>query len=82
MMTTEVPFVSTLIGGERVLSTKELHVCLLLILGFSNIEIYKLVNLTPQRFSNLKRIINKKLFEDDSAATIEDNIKNRLLNVK
>ena len=38
MMTTEVPFVSTFIGGERVLSTKELHVCLLLILGFTNIE--------------------------------------------
>ena len=82
MMTAEVPFVSTLIGGERVLSTKELHVCLLLILGFTNIEIYKLVNLTPQRFSNLKRIINKKLFDDDSASTIEDNIKKRLLNVK
>ena len=82
MMTTEVPFVSTLIGGERVLSTKELHVCLLLILGFTNIEIYKLVNLTPQRFSNLKRIINKKLFDDDSASMIEDNIKKRLLNVK
>ena len=82
MITTEVPFVSTLIGGERVLSTKELHVCLLLILRFTNIEIYKLVNLTPQRFSNLKRIINKKLFEDDSAATIEDNIKKKLLNVK
>ncbi len=82
MMTTEVPFVSTLIGGERVLSTKELHVCLLLILGFTNIEIYKLVNLTPQRFSNLKRIINKKLFDDDSAATIESNIKKRFLNVK
>ena len=81
MMTTEVPFVSTLIGGERVLSTKELHVCLLLILGFTNIEIYKLVNLTPQRFSNLKRIINKKLFDDDSAATIESNIKKRFLNV-
>jgi len=82
MMTAEVPLVSTLIGGERVLSTKELHVCLLLILGFTNIEIYKLVNLTPQRFSNLKRIINKKLFDDDSAATIEDNIKKSLLNVK
>lgn len=81
-MTTEVPFISTLIGGERVLSTKELHVFLLLILGFTNIEIYKLVNLTPQRFSNLKRIINKKLFSDDSAATIEDNMKKRLLNVK
>lgn len=82
MMTAEVPFVSTLIGGERVLSTKELHVCLLLILGFTNIEIYKLVNLTPQRFSNLKRIINKKLFDDDSAATIETNIKKSLLNMK
>ena len=82
MMTTEVPFVSTLIGGERVLSTKELHVCLLLILGFTNIEVYKLVNLTPQRFSNLKRIINKKLFDDDSAATIENNIKRKFLNVK
>ena len=82
MITAEVPFVSTFIGGERVLSTKELHVCLLLILGFTNIEIYKLVNLTPQHFSNLKRIINKKLFDDDSAATIEDNIKKRLLNVK
>ena len=82
MMNADVPFVSTFIGGERVLSTKELHVCLLLILGFTNIEIYKLVNLTPQHFSNLKRIINKKLFDDDSAATIEDNIKKRLLNVK
>ena len=82
MMIADVPFVSTFIGGERVLSTKELHVCLLLILGFTNIEIYKLVNLTPQHFSNLKRIINKKLFDDDSAATIEDNIKKRLLNVK
>ena len=82
MMITEVPLVSTLIGGERVLSTKELHVCQLLILGFTNIEIYKLVNLTPQRFSNLKRIINKKLFDDDSAATIEANIKKMFLNVK
>lgn len=82
MMTTEVPFLSTFIGGERILSTKELHVCLLLILGFTNIEIFKLVNLTPQHFSNLKRIINKKLFDDDSAATIEYNIKKRLLNVK
>jgi len=81
VLTTESPLVSTLIGGERTLSKKELHVCLLLLLGFTNIEIYKLVNLTPQRFSNLKRIINKKLFDDDSAATLEDNIKKRITNV-
>ena len=80
-LTTEIPLVSTLIGGERILSVKELHVCLLLILGFSNTEIYKLVDLTPQHFSNLKRIINRKLFGDDSAATIENNIKQNLIKV-
>ena len=80
-LTTEIPLVSTLIGGERILSVKELRVCLLLILGFSNTEIYKLVDLTPQHFSNLKRIINRKLFGDDSAATIENNIKQNLKKV-
>ena len=80
-LTTEIPLVSTLIGGERILSVKELHVCLLLILGFSNTEIYKLVDLTPQHFSNLKRTINRKLFGDDSAATIENNIKQNLIKV-
>ena len=80
-LTTEIPLVSTLIGGERILSVKELHVCLLLILGFSNTEIYKLVDLTPQHFSNLKRIINRKLFGDDSATTIENNIKQNLTKV-
>jgi hypothetical protein len=81
IMTAEIPRVSTLIGGERILSTQELHVCLLLILGFTNIEIYKLTNLTPQRYSNLRRIINKKLFGEDKAATIEQNIKDRLFNM-
>ncbi len=81
LMTTEIPFIKTLIGGERILSTKELHVCLLLILGFTNIEISKLVNLTPQRFSNLKRLINKKIFHDESAASLEDNIKGKFLNM-
>ncbi len=80
-LTTEIPLVSTLIGGERILSVKELHVCLLLILGFSNTEIYKLVDLTPQHFSNLKRTINRKLFGDDSATTIENNIKQNLTKV-
>ena len=60
---------------EGLLSIFELRTCILLLLGFSNGEISILLDATSQRVTNLKSRINKKLFNDDSAVTLQANLK-------
>ncbi len=56
------------------LTQKEINVCILTKLQFSPIEIATLTDMTKQRISNIRRIINKKLFDEEGAKTLDRNI--------
>lgn len=58
----------------RKLSTKELRTCMLLMLDFKEGEIAVLLDVKPQRVTNIKKRVNMKLFNDSSATTLTRNI--------
>ena len=64
------------IGGRSVLSLLELRTCILVLLGFSNKDLTILFNISQQRITNLKEIINNKLFGEKTATTLVKNLKN------
>ena len=66
---------------EGVLSKMELQVCLLLLLEFTNSDLCVLLDTTPQRITNIKSRINKKLFREASASTLQANLKYLSANV-
>ena len=65
--------------GERRLSESEMRACILLLLGFTNSELSTLLNVSPQRITNIKSIINQKLFGDSLSSTLLRNIKRELM---
>ena len=69
------PIEQVTVCKEGLLSPLELRTCILLLLGFSNGEISVLLDASSQRVTNLKSRINKKLFNDDSASTLQANLK-------
>ncbi len=69
------PIEQVTVCKEGLLSPLELRTCILLLLGFSNGEISVLLDASSQRVTNLKSRINKKLFNDDSAGTLQANLK-------
>lgn len=69
------PLAYAKIGRDQILSSYELRTCTLFLLGFSNNEVQSLLDVSPQRLSNIRFRINKKLFNDGSAATLPDNLK-------
>jgi tetratricopeptide (TPR) repeat protein len=66
-------YYATLAQG-RELSTKELRTCMLLMLDFKEGEIAVLLDVKPQRVTNIKKRVNMKLFNDSSATTLTRNI--------
>ncbi|MBR2237613.1 MAG: hypothetical protein IJ887_07025 [Prevotella sp.] len=66
-------YYSTLTQGKK-LSIKELRTCMLLMLDFKEGEIAVLLDVKPQRVTNIKKRVNMKLFDDNSATTLTSNI--------
>ena len=62
------------IGRENVLSSQELKVCILLLLDFTNGEIISLLNISPQRMTNVRTNINEKLFKETNAHSLDKNL--------
>jgi len=69
-----MPAEQVAICKKGLLSKLELQACILIILEFTNGEIATLFDTTPQRISNIKSRINKKLFNDESASTLPANL--------
>ena len=72
-------YYATMAKGKR-LATKEMRTCMLLMLDFKEGEIAGLLDVKPQRVTNIKKRVNMKLFGDDSAATLTKNIEKAMLN--
>ena len=64
---------ATLTQGKK-LATMELRTCILLLLDFKEGEIAVLLDVKPQRVTNIKKRSNMKLFGDNSATTLTSNI--------
>jgi DNA-binding CsgD family transcriptional regulator len=76
-----LPTTSNVIGRPQLLSPQELRTCILLAAGFTNGEIGVLLNASPQLISNIKTRVNRKLFGEETAATLMDNLVHLLGNV-
>ena len=59
----------------QVLAPQEIKACMLLFLNFSGQEIAVLMEVSEQRVTNIKSRINRKLFGDNSATTLQRNLK-------
>lgn len=71
----ELPAFFTKINSkEALLTPQEVYVRILIRLQFSQGELTALFDVSKQRINNIKRSINKKLFKNYSAATLNDNI--------
>ena len=66
-------YYATLTQGKK-LSINELRTCMLLMLDFKEGEIAGLLDVKPQRVTNIKKRVNMKLFGDSSATTLTSNI--------
>ena len=65
-----------LVAGNGNLSVPEQHLCYLIALKFASSEASALMGLSPQRITNMKRMVNERLFNEGSAKTLEKNIGN------
>lgn len=71
----ELPdFFAKIDSKEALLTPQEVYVCILIRLQFSQGELTALFDVSKQRINNIKRNINKKLFHDDGAQALNDNI--------
>lgn len=70
----DFPYYYSMLTKGNKLATKELRTCMLLLLDFKEGEIAVLLDVKPQRVTNIKKRVNMKLFEDSSAATLTANI--------
>ncbi|MBP3510411.1 MAG: tetratricopeptide repeat protein [Prevotella sp.] len=67
-------FYSKITDSQAGLTQQEINVCILTKLQFSPIEITVLADMTKQRVSNIRSAINKKLFDENGAKTLDRNI--------
>ncbi|MBE6262016.1 MAG: hypothetical protein E7107_14595 [Prevotella sp.] len=70
-----MPVAHAIIGKDGKLSYLEMKTCVLTLLKFKNSDIAVLLEEKPQRITNMKSRINKKLFGMESASTLLDNLK-------
>jgi len=70
----KLPGVYSAIGKDRILSQLELRICILLLLGFENGNIVILLGSSPQSVTNARKKVNKKLFGEETASTLERNL--------
>lgn len=68
-----------IIGQTGLLTSQELQTAMLTLLDFSNADVAVLLDVKPQRVSNLKSSVNRKLFSDASAAALKANLETLLL---
>ena len=62
------------IFDQNILTRQEMYTCLLLRLKFKNGEIANLLETSPQRISNIKSSITRKLFQSDDASILTPKI--------
>ena len=67
-------FMKTLDSNSDVLTEKEYTVCILSRLRFIPSEIAVLTDLSTQRITNIRKTVNTKLFNDNSAKTLNKNL--------
>ena len=60
--------------SQHLLTPQELRTCLLLRLGFSASDIVVLMDVTPQRVTNIKTKANRKLFDEKGAGSLDSNL--------
>ena len=70
-----MPVAHTIISKDDKLSYLEMKTCVLTLLKFKNSDIAVLLEEKPQRITNMKSRINKKLFGVESASTLQDNLR-------
>ena len=71
----ELPdFYAKIDSKEALLTPQEVYVCILIRLQFSQGELTALFDVSKQRMNNIKRNINKKLFHENGAQTLNDHI--------
>lgn len=73
-----VPSVYTALGRDVLLSPTELHLCILLLLGFKIGDAAILLNTSAQSITNIRYKANQKLFNESTAASLEKNLMNIL----
>ena len=61
-------------NGEAHLTEQELLTAALIRLQFTQGELSALLGVSKQRTNNLKRNINRKLFKEEGASTLNNNI--------
>ncbi len=69
-----MPVAHTIISKDDKLSNLEMKTCVLTLLKFKNSDIAVLLKEKPQRITNMKSRINKKLFGVESASTLQENL--------
>ena len=67
----DMPIAYKILAEEKKLSPLELHVCILLVLGFEDSSIVILTDSIPQTISNAKARANRKIFEEKGAQTLK-----------
>ena len=70
-----MPIAHAVIAKDDKLSYLEMKTCVLTLLKFKNSDIAVLLEEKPQRITNMKSRINKKLFGVESASTLQDNLR-------
>ena len=71
----ELPaFFAKIDSKEALLTPQEVYICMLIRLQFSHGELTALFDVSKQRITNIKRSINKKLFHEDGAQTLNDHL--------
>lgn len=73
-----IPSVYTALGRDVLLSSTELRLCILLLLGFKIGDAAILLNTSAQSITNIRYKANQKLFNESTAATLERNLMNIL----
>ncbi len=69
------PYCYAKLFDNNELATQEKRTCILLLLDFQESDIAVLLNVKPQRVTNIKKRVNMKLFAQSSATTLLTNLK-------
>ncbi len=71
-----VPILYFELTMNRKLSPPELHVMIMTMMDFTSSDIHILLNQSLQRVTNLKSIVNKKIFNENGATSLRHNLVN------
>ena len=71
----DMPLASSVLSSYASLTHNELCICILVLLNFHNDDIIRLMDTTVQNVTNYKTKANKKLFKEETASTLQGNLK-------